>query len=307
MIQIVGTGHFSFAIAVATLGSLVGASQAGPIPIPGHSFESPATPFVSINIDFWQKSPKPDWYVEGGGFLWTQLTGIFKNTPAGSADHIGNCDGNQAVWLFAVREVALFQDYDSTDWAHTEPSHAFDARFEPGKSYRLTAGVIGGGGNMLEGASLQVALYYRDGASNQVVIASTNIVFGRALFPTTTHLVDCHAHLPVVKESDPWANQHIGILLRSSVTDTNLEGGYWDLDNIRLLAGPALLEPSRSNGQFNFVLFGEPGAKFELLTSTNAADWSRLAIVTNFTGWTPVADSETSLAPRFYRARQLIE
>src|SRR5262249_29890310 len=82
-------------------------ASSGAISIPNNSFESPATPYVSINIDSWQKSDKPAWYQEGGGLLWTQLTGIFKNTPTNSSDHIDNCDGNQALWLFAVPEVAL--------------------------------------------------------------------------------------------------------------------------------------------------------------------------------------------------------
>src|SRR5262245_50961431 len=77
--------------AAACLGSV----PAEVIPIPNGSFEAPATTFVDLNIQAWQKSPKPDWYVEGGGFLWIQLSGVFKNTPEGRADHIDNCDGEQ--------------------------------------------------------------------------------------------------------------------------------------------------------------------------------------------------------------------
>ncbi|MEO6034296.1 MAG: hypothetical protein ABIQ35_03490, partial [Verrucomicrobiota bacterium] len=117
--------------------------------IPNGSFELPATTFVNINIDSWQKSEKPAWYDDNGGFFWTQLTGIFKNTGPTSSDHIDNCDGSQAIWLFAVPEVALFQDYDSIDWQNLPPNHAFNSTFEPGRSYTLTVGVIGGGGNML--------------------------------------------------------------------------------------------------------------------------------------------------------------
>ena len=88
---------------------------AGPLLVPNGSFETPVTSYVSVNIDSWQKAPKPDWYVESGGFLWIYNVGLFKNTPTNSSDHIDNCDGNQAIWLFVVPEVALFQDYDSTD------------------------------------------------------------------------------------------------------------------------------------------------------------------------------------------------
>src|SRR5439155_12475624 len=86
--------------------------RAGSISVPNNSFESPVTVFVDTHIDSWQKSAKPPWYDESGGYLWDQLTGTFKNTPTNSSDHIDNCDGNQAAWMFAVPEVAIFQDYN---------------------------------------------------------------------------------------------------------------------------------------------------------------------------------------------------
>src|SRR5256885_1150268 len=132
----------------------------GTISVPNGSFESPATDFVNTHIDSWQKSAKPDWYNESGPFLWDQLTGVFKNTAATSADHIDNCDGNQAAWMFAIPEVAIFQDYNSVDWNHSIPPHDFNVIYEAGKSYHLTVGVIGGGGNMFQGASLRIRLDY---------------------------------------------------------------------------------------------------------------------------------------------------
>lgn len=285
--------------------------RAEAILIPNASFESPVTPFVNINLDAWQKAAKPDWYDESGPFLWTQLTGLFKNPPPGSADHIPNCDGHQAAWLFAVRDVAFFQDYDSVDWRGGPPSHAFDARFEVGKTYRLTVGVIGAGGNMLEGASLEAALYFRDAASNQVVVASTNIVHTQALFPNRERFLDFQAQAPPVSAEQPWANQHIGIRFRSTVTDTNLEGGYWVLDNVRLTAAPApaLVSPTWTTNGLQFTLISEPGLRFEILASADAAApvaaWTSLGTVTNVSGATPVVDRSDGLAQRFYQARQL--
>ncbi len=141
-------------VGVAALMSWVGVLRGEGIPIPNGSFESPTTVFVGLDIDSWQESSKPDWYVESAGFLWTQLTGTFRNTPSGSFDHIDNCDGNQAIWLFAVPEAGLFQDYNSRAWNELEPAHAFDARFEVGKSYKLTVGVISMGGGMSNGSVL---------------------------------------------------------------------------------------------------------------------------------------------------------
>src|SRR5947207_3912431 len=102
---------------------VAGECKAGVINIPNFSFESPGTTFVDTHIDSWQEAAKPDWYPEGGGFTWDQLTGVFKNTDITSSDHIDNCDGHQAMWVFAVPEVAVFQDYDSIDWNHSTPTH----------------------------------------------------------------------------------------------------------------------------------------------------------------------------------------
>lgn len=228
-------------IAIATGAVLLavgaGSLRAAAINVPNGSFENQPNNYVNINIDSWQKSPKPEWYVETGGTFWNQLTGAFKNTPASSADHIDNCDGDQAIWLWVIPEVAIFQDYDSVDWNDPAPTHAFDARFEAGSSYQLTVGVLGSGGGMLEGASLEIGLYYRDASSNRVIVAATSITNSPVLFPNNTHFVDFQVRVPVVTSADPWAGQHIGVELRSTVS-TNLQGGYWDLDNVRLTAIP---------------------------------------------------------------------
>ncbi len=293
---------------LATVVVRAGLALAAPVPVPNHSFESPSTPFVSILIESWEKTPKPDWYVEDGGFLWTQLTGAFQNTATNSPDHISNCDGNQAIWLFVVPEVGLFQDYHSMDLDDPAPAHAFDERFEVGKSYHLTVGVIGMGGGMQPGATLELSLYYRDGASNRVTVAATTVTNQLTVFSNTTQLVDCTVNVPTVRATDAWAGQNIGLLFLSTVT-TNLQGGYWDLDNVRLLEGPVLLHPVRTNGQFTAVLLGEAGAEFEWLTSTNAAlpvaEWTSLGRLTNAAGTIPLVDTNSSFDQRYYRARQL--
>ncbi len=296
---------FAALLLAATPASL---ARAGAINVPNNSFESPQTSFVSINIDSWQKSPKPAWYQENGGYLWTQLTGIFKNTSATSADHIDNCDGSQALWIFAVPEVGLFQDYDSFDWHNLPPNHQFDATFTPGKSYHLTAGVIGTGGGMAQGATLDLRLYYRDAASNHLIVALTTLTNDPSVFSNNTHFIDCRVDTATVKPTDSWAGQHIGVELRSTV-DTNLQGGYWDLDNVRLIEGPALLNPGYTNGRFSFTLLGEPGAAFQILTTTNptlaASNWIDAGTVQNISGSTVVTNIIGGPAPAFFRVRQI--
>ncbi|MBN1972571.1 MAG: hypothetical protein JW787_02960, partial [Sedimentisphaerales bacterium] len=47
--------------------------------------------------------------------------------------------------------------------------------------------------------------------------------------------------LPAVKESDQWANKNIGIEIISTLTLADLDpvtgraGGFWDIDNVRLI------------------------------------------------------------------------
>ena len=297
-------------VAIGILSALIGPGAfAAEIPVPNGSFESPATGFVSVNIDSWQKSAKPEWYDESGGFFWTQLTGAFKNTATNSLDHINNCDGNQAIWLFVVPEVGLFQDYDTVDWNDPAPTHAFDATYEAGKSYHLTVGVVGTAGGMQQGATLECRLYYRDAGSNRVTVAATSITNTTSIFSNATHLIDFQVHVPTVAAADAWAGKHIGIELFSSITTTNLQGGYWDVDNVRLVSveEPNLLNPIATNGQFQFTLTSEPGLVIDVWSTTNLSlpigDWTRVGTVTNTSG-TVVFNDEASHSGQFYRAQR---
>ncbi len=301
-----GLGCATALVSLALVAGL-GPLRADTIPVPNGSFESPTTPYADPRIDSWQKTPKPVWYDESGGALWDQLTGQFKNTDPGSADHIDNVDGNQALFLFAVPEVGLFQDYDSTDWSHPTPTHAFDVRFEVGRSYRLTIGAIGGGGNMTNGVTLQLSLYYRDAASNQVTVAATTITNTPAVFTNTTHLIDCSLHVPTVNAGDPWAGQHLGVQLLSTV-DPALTGGYWDLDNVRLEAfpEPTLADATVVAGTFHGWLESEPG-RFDIVASSDLAaplsTWTGVGQVTNVTGRVEFTDPATASPGRYYAAR----
>lgn len=295
---------------LALLAAGWGSGTAAEIIVPNASFESPSTAFADPRIDFWQKTPKPFWYEETEENKWDYLTGVFLNTPAGTADHIDNVEGEQATFLFAVPEAGFFQDYTAMDWDDPAPTHAFDARFEIGKSYQLTVGVVGGGGGMTNGSSLELALYYRDAASNLVTVAKTDIVYSSTLFPTTAHLLDFTVEVPPVQAGTPWAGQHIGVLLRSTA-GPGLTGGYWDLDNIRLVSAlaPALRAPAWTNGQFSCLVESEPGTRVEMLAALDpglpALQWTRLGTLTNLTGQITFADPTADFGARFYRAVQL--
>jgi hypothetical protein len=144
--------------------------------------------------------------------------------------------------------------------------------------------------------------------SNKVVVAATNIVHNQTVFSNQTHLVDCQLDLAAVKAGEPWAGKNMGVQILSTVA-TNLVGGYWDLDNVRLFSirESALLNPAVKNNQFTFTLQSEPSLRVEILASTNLAttNWSSLGVVTNSTGTMSFTNSISGLEQRFYRARRL--
>jgi hypothetical protein len=285
------------------------------IDVPNGSFESPvvpqAPPYAEPDIDAWQKSPQPAWYYPSNNFdtPWDYLMGTFYNVP-NPGSFIDNCDGVQASFMFAVPEVALFQDYNTISGTNTTPSHALNAAFTVGKRYRLTVGLIGGGGGMQPGVTFQISLYYRDASSNMVTVAATSITNTTANFPTNTHLVDFQVQVPGVQAGDPWAGKNIGIQLLSTAGFDNA-GGYWDVDNVRLteVVENELVNPGLTNGHFQMIVRSEPGLTFEILASTNlpltASNWASLGTVTNITGATPFLDSSLAGSRRFYRARQM--
>ncbi len=262
----------------------LGLVHAENITIPNGSFELPSTTYVDPRVDVWQKTAKPFWYDESGGYAWDQLTGVFINTPSPDASHIDNVEGAQALFLFAVPEVGLYLDSSSTN---NSTGQAFAAQFEAGKSYTLTVGAIGGGGNMAEGVTLSLGLYYLDATTNRVNVATATITNSLSAFPNTTHLVDFQVSTPVVQATDAWAGRPLGIQLLSTVAPT-LAGGYWDLDNVRLEASAA---PNTNQLKYavagtNLILswFGATNYQYQLESTTNFDGWSNVGPTTIGTG-----------------------
>ncbi|WCJ60173.1 hypothetical protein NXS98_03335 [Fontisphaera persica] len=257
------------------------------IPVPNGSFESPRTPFVDIVITGWEKSPKPFWFDEGQGFLWSQLTGVFVNPAVTNAEHTPNMHGSQAIWLFAVPQVGLYLDRYARDMMGQRPTPEFDAVYEVGQAYELTVAVFGGGGAMTNGASMRIGLYYLDEATNRVPVASTSIVYTNEVF--VRFFRDYKVRIPTVKPTDPWAGRPVGIELLST-TGFDKQGGFFDIDNVRLAAfqEPQTVAPRVTNGQFQGVVRGEPGDVLEAMTTADlrqpTAHWTPAARLTNQTG-----------------------
>lgn len=259
-------------LAVVALWFASGVGRAENIPLPNPSFENPSTNFVALNIDHWQKSPQPAGYDETGGFLWDFNIGVFRNTEPGAFDHLDNIDGTQALYLFSVPGAAIFQDYDTVDYNDTVPSRAFNAKFEPGKFYSLTVAVNGGGGGMPAGAPMEISLYYRDAQGHKVTVGATTVIHSLEAFPVHTHFWDYQVRVPVVKPADAWAGKNIGIQFRSTVSD-EMQGGYWDLDFVRLASGPDPVTITRQGSDLRVAWPTIAGYQYQLESCTEFGTW----------------------------------
>jgi hypothetical protein len=246
--------------------------------VPNGSFEAPATSFVDTRIEAWQKTPKPDFYNEEQNGPWTQVTGVFANTASGAADHIDNMDGNQALFLFNAPAAGIFLDFNSVDSFGN--SNLFRARFEPGQAYRLAVGLIGGGGNMPEGATLQLGVYYLNSSNQPVTVASTNIPYSKAVFTSTTHFVDFSLDIPEVQPGDAWSGKYMGIQISSTTFNPQLAGGYWDVDHVRVnilpqTSGP-FLNITRTGADLRLSWNSAVGFQYQLRASDDLQTWTNL-------------------------------
>jgi hypothetical protein len=283
------------------------------IVVPNGSFETPPTTNVDVRIDSWEDNPQSPFFdpAQFGGEPWGTLMGRFANTDPGALDHLNNIDGTQAAFIFTFPGAGFFQDYDSIDWSNTVPTHAFNVSLDPGKSYTLTAALTSSTDEPLtNGASIEMALYYGDGPSNMVVLASNNVVFDTTVFTNLDYFLDFQATIPAVRASDPWAGKPLGIMFISTTFDPNLITGVWDVDNVRLTetVANAWGSPTLTNSQVSFTLRSEPGLAFEILGATSLtappSGWTSIGAFTNVTGSFVFSDSTTN-QQRFYRARQL--
>ena len=212
----------------------------GNLYVPNFSFESPVTQFADPRIDSWQKAAQPASFDTNTFGSWDNLIGVFANPAATNTGSIENAQGNQLAYLFAYPQAAIFQDYNSLDGTNTVASHAFNARFQPGKTYTLTVGLTSSSQEpLLDGSTLQLSLYYRDSASNMVTVAATTVTYKTTVFTNLNHLLDFQVTVPAVHTNDPWASQSIGILIESTVAP-NLISGVWDIDDVRLVENIAV-------------------------------------------------------------------
>jgi len=183
------------------------------IPIENASFETPV-----VDPNAFPAVP----YMDG----WTEIdmdtlastnTGVFTNTDVDSWDHKDNADGRQLAFMGSEQGNALEQDLADT--------------YKVGCDYRLTV-AVGGSWRFPPSAevpvdTLELALFYREGADIVDIVHYTVNATDLSL----SRLTDFSLYLPTVQPGDTWAGMKIGIALRSA----GQPGGFWDLDNVRLI------------------------------------------------------------------------
>jgi len=183
------------------------------IPIENASFEAPV-----VDPNGFGAVPLVDGWTEIDiDTLYSANTGVFANTDPNSFDHIVNADGSQLAFLGSQQGNALEQD--------------LDAVYKAGCDYRLTV-AVGVSGRFPPAIvelvdTLELVLYYRD-ANDVVDIAHQTV---EATGQSYTQLQDFSLELPTVQAGDDWAGMSIGVALRAA----GQPGGFWDLDNVRLI------------------------------------------------------------------------
>jgi len=203
--------------------------------IPNHSFERPVTSFVTLELDSWERFPKPAAYVEEGGFLWSQLTGTFANAAPGSSDHLTNLQGNQSMWVFAVPDNGVWNRVLSSDGVS-------EARVVAGDSYRLTVDLLGTGGAMKPGVPITLSVQALGSGVERIPVASFTVTNSVDLFPVRTRMRTFEFVSDPVPAGHPAVGQGLAVEVRSTVSPAD-EGGYWNVDALQLVRlSPATLE-----------------------------------------------------------------
>ncbi|HEY3862167.1 MAG TPA: hypothetical protein VGO59_09790 [Verrucomicrobiae bacterium] len=263
--------------------------------VPNYSFESPVVPeefpYATNLIAEWQETPQPSDYYPSNNYdtPWSDLVGAFYNANT-LPSYIGNTDGIQAALMSALPGVGLLQDYNSIGITGSSPDHAFNAVFNPGKAYTLTFALTSSLFEPLtQGSTLLLGLYYRDPSNNIDIVGSRVVTFDTNVFTNLTEFADFQVQVPAVQPNAPWAGQNIGILALCTPA-ANLVGGYWDLDNVRLVETTplSLVSPTLSGSQIQFTVQSEPGAVCEILASGSlnvpVTNWTSIGTITNTTG-----------------------
>ena len=190
---------------------LLSCVYADSIPVANHSFEDPVAP----SSDPYALPYVTDWIELDNDPVYGANTGVFYNITG-----IAGADANQIAFLGGEKGNALLQD--------------LGAVYQVGKSYKMTVGVcVSGAEAPSDPNGLELAFYYTspEDPNRFDIVTATTVAPSNF---STIELEDESVYLPVVQTGDAWAGKSIGIALRG----TGPFGGFWDLDNVRVVEYP---------------------------------------------------------------------
>jgi hypothetical protein len=258
------------------------------------SFEAPEVPPTVPALPFlvgWQHTPKPDWYVEDPSApetAWANLAGVFPNPAPGTPGNIKNIDGKQAAYLFAVPPNGIFQETSAT--------------YEAGLSYEVSLGLVASTTiPPAEGSTLTIGLYFSDAQGNQIPLASRDVVYNAANFPSLTNLVYFNATSGPLKNGHPALGKHIGISIVSKVATS---GGIWDIDDVQIRESVFALTTSRLASILRISWPARAGTTYQLQKSEDLLNWADLRAPVQAAGTEVLVAEPLDPAGRaFYRVR----
>lgn len=188
-------------------------SMADPIYVANYSFESP-----ELDAMYYITTTPTDWKEFNGSLVDSQNTGAFYNNPIDPAFVI-NAEGNQLAYLYGLQGCAHQQE--------------LSAVYQVGKSYRMTVGVCISTYQPPPADAnepIELAFYYLEGTEPNDLATALVPRAGQS----NVILNDFSLYLPKIQPGNPCIGKSIGIVIRG----TGVEGGAWDLDNVRVTEYP---------------------------------------------------------------------
>ena len=128
---------------------------------------------------------------------------------------------------------------------------------------------------MLAGVTLEAGLYRLDASSNRVTVASLIVTNSEALFGSRNRLTTFQVTTAPVSAADSWAGQPMGVQIVSTATLAN-QGGYWDIDHVRVEAITPLrpeLVVVTDSGSVRLKWASEMGVAYRLRSTTQLGSW----------------------------------
>ncbi len=227
-------------------------AQAIDVPVLNPSFENPVTDFAQPGADNWDVEgtlilPPPQPPINASAI-------IFLNTAVGQPDHINNATGLQLASIAANTGSAFKQTLATPFTANT----AYELKVDLGVSQTFPPLLFTAAGDVDQTAvmKIRIALFFDDAGTRHFVGTPNDVSVGDLFAalapdskePSTTLVEELAAASAADVNAAGAVGKNIGVVF-SSLGDgvagnEALEGGFWNLDNVRLTSTTVTPEPA---------------------------------------------------------------